>query len=122
MKQLKTPGVILFCLLAVITFSSFKSQQQLLPTKLRVVVIDGTGNFVESAQVTLFSNEEDYINNTNPLVSMETDEKGKAVFKKLDAVAYYLDVRKGEQNNDGRGSKTDKLREGRTNKVNVVIE
>ena len=95
---------------------------QILPTKLKVTVIDGNGNFVEGADVTLFLSKEDYINSQNPSTSAKTDSKGKVVFKKLEPRKYYLDVRKGEKNNDGRGSETDNLQEGRVNKVNIVIE
>ncbi len=102
---------------------SFESaEQQILPTKLSVTVIDGTGNFVEGATVTLFATEDDYINSKNALQTAVSGKKGKTVFKKLEPITYYLDVRKGDQSNDGRGSQTGQLREGRVNKVNVVIE
>ena len=98
------------------------SQVSFLPTKLKITVIDGTGNFVENSTVTLYLSKDDYINSENPLTSKLTDEKGRVKFKDMEPRIYFLDVRKGDKSNDGRGSQTDKLNEGKTNKVNVVIE
>ncbi|MEM9324651.1 MAG: carboxypeptidase regulatory-like domain-containing protein [Bacteroidota bacterium] len=99
-----------------------KAEAQLLPTKLRVTVLDGNGNYVDNASVSLFASEDDYINSKDPLKLDRTDKKGRVTFKDLGPKSYYIDARKGDKNNDGRGSKTDKLQEGRINKVNVVIE
>lgn len=118
--RLLVPAILLFAMLFI--NNSGIGQVKILPTKLKVTVIDGTGNFVEGATVTLFLTKDDYINNQNATSSANTDAKGKVIFKKLEPRKYYLDVRKAQQNNDGRGSETDKLKEGRVNKVNVVIE
>ena len=115
--------VIELIILAAIVLSPTKANgQKFLPTKLKVTVIDGNGNIVEDATVRIFLSEEDYIDDKKSVLSEKTNEKGQVIFKKMDPRSYYIDARKGKQNNDGRGAKTDKLREGPINKVNVVIE
>ncbi len=95
---------------------------QLLPTKLRVTVINGQGNLVEGATVSLYNSEEDFLASTDPLKLDRTDAKGRVTFKGVEPRSYYIEARKGEMNNDGRSSKTSNLQEGKLNKVNVVIE
>jgi len=115
----KTLLPLLFTILIV--SSSF--QVQLLPTTLKVTVIDNLGNIVKNAEVTLYSSEENYRNNENPVAeTMRTDKKGRATFKKLKPKSYFIDARKGDKNNDGEGVQTSKLKEGKVNKVNTVIE
>ena len=110
-------------LLIGFVFSPLASNgQKFLPTKLKITVINGEGNEVKNATVRLFLTEDDYINDKKSILSEKTNEKGQVIFKKLDPRSYYIDARKGNLNNDGRGSKTDKLKEGRVNRVNVVIE
>ncbi len=96
--------------------------QKFLPTKLKVTVINGEGNVMKNATVRLFLSEDDYIEDKKSILSEKTNDKGQVVFKKLNPRSYYIDARKGDLNNDGRGAKTDKLKEGRVNRVNVVIE
>lgn len=114
---------LLLILLIGFVFSPLASNgQKFLPTKLKITVINGAGNVVKNATVRLFLSEDDYINDKKSILSEKTNEKGQVIFKKLDPRSYYIDARKGDLNNDGRGSKTDKLKEGRVNRVNVVIE
>lgn len=112
--------------LLLIGLFSFKTaggpEMRPLPTKLRITVIDGLGNPVEGAQVTLYASEDHYRNNTNPIDSATTDNKGRVTFRNLQPVAYYLDARKGDMNNNGEGVKTAPLEEGKLNQVNTVIE
>ncbi len=96
--------------------------EEIFPTKLRVTVIDGLGNEVEGAMVTLYLTEEDYRSSENAIDSGVTDKKGRVTFKDLEPVSYYLDARTGEMNNDGKGAKTAELLEGKINTVNTVIE
>lgn len=94
----------------------------LLPTSLKITVIDNLGNVVVGATVTLYASKDDYLSETNPLFSSEyTDKKGQVVFKKLKPRPYYIHAIKGEKSNNGEGVRTDKLKEGRINKVNTVI-
>ena len=101
---------------------SENTEEQLLPTKLKVTVINGLGNFVEEATVALYENEEDYRDSTNAVATGKTDKKGRVTFKDLKLIGYYIEAKKGEQNNNGEGVLTSKLSEGKINKVNTVIE
>ncbi|MDW3193320.1 MAG: hypothetical protein R8G66_13190 [Cytophagales bacterium] len=112
----------LIMLLGIVLSPQTSYAQKFLPTKLKVTVINGQGNAVKNATVRLFLSEEDYIDDKKSILSEKTNEKGQVIFKKMKPRSYYIDARKGDLNNDGRGSKTDKLKEGRVNRVNVVIE
>ncbi len=101
---------------------SERSSEQLLPTKLRVTVIDGLGNFVEGAQVSIYDNEKNYRASENPIASEKTDKNGRVTFKDVKNIAYFIEAKKGEMNNNGEGVKTGELEEGKFNKVNTVIE
>ena len=111
-------------LLGILFISSFtyEANAQLLPTKLRVTVIDGLGNFVQGASVALYENEEDYLASENPVAVLQTDKKGRVLFKDLKTISYFIEAKKGEQTNDGEGVQTATLSEGRVNRVNTVIE
>lgn len=116
---------ILFLLTAILMVGlfSFKSvDAQLLPTKLKITVLDGLGNPTEGVQVKIFKSEADYRNNENAVATGETDEKGRVTFKDVEPISYFIDARKGDMNNDGEGVQTAILQEGRTNKLNTVIE
>lgn len=117
MKKTSVTALILL----VLIFSSF--QTKFLPTSLKITVINSLGNVVHNAEVTIYKSEDNYRNNINPVAETQlTDEKGIVTFKKLDPVSYFIDARKGDQSNDGEGVQTAKLKEGRINKVNTVIE
>lgn len=98
------------------------SKAQLLPTNLKITVIDGLGNVVEDAEVTLYKTKEDYLNGENALMTEKTNKKGEVKFKKLEPMAYFVDARTEEMNNDGGGAEIAPLDEGRINAVNIVIE
>lgn len=95
---------------------------QLLPTKLRITVIDGLGNFVDSASVSIYENEADYRASENAVATLFTDKKGRVTFKDLKPMAYFVEAKHEGKNNDGEGVVTGELAEGRINKVNTVIE
>ncbi len=98
------------------------AQIQIFNTKLKVTVLDELGNLVRDAEVTLYATLDDYNAEKNPVQkTMLTDAKGKVTFKKLDAAAYYVIVRKGDRNNSGRGELISDLEKGKLNKANVVI-
>ncbi|SNT35677.1 hypothetical protein SAMN05421640_3507 [Ekhidna lutea] len=112
--------LIMVLILGAVSIES--AEAQLLPTKLRVTVIDGLGNFIEGATVTIYANEEDYLASENALAVQKTDKKGRVTFKDVEPKSYFVDARLGDKNNDGEGVKTGELSEGRINKVNTVIE
>ena len=113
---------LLIILSAFMFNSSVETKEQLLPTKLRVTVIDGLGNFVEGAQVLIYENKENYLASGNPVASGKTDKKGRVTFKNVKNIAYFIEAKEGGKNNNGEGVKTGKLSEGKVNRVNTVIE
>ena len=96
---------------------------QVFKTSLRITVIDELGNIVEGAAVQLYPTDEDYRNETNPVSEIYySDEKGRVKFKDLAPQVYFVNASKEDKNNIGAGVQTDKLVEGKMNKVNIVIE
>ncbi len=105
-----------------LALGSTQVNAQLLPTKLRVTVIDELGNIAEGAEVTIYKTEEDYRASENPVMKETTDKKGRVTFKDVEPISYFIDARMGDKNNDGKGAVTAPLLEGKLNKVNTVIE
>ena len=121
MKRIIVPLVLL------ISFTLISSDRiensELLPTSLKIKVIDYVGNIVEGAAVKLFHTEEDYRNETNQVGETQySDKKGQTTFKNLEPRVYFLYVTKGDMNNIGGGVQTDTLKTGKVNKINIVIE
>lgn len=107
----------------VFGFSAFAyANLKLLPTSLKVLVLDELGNPVEGAEVSLFKTEEDYREGKNMLVKKTTDDDGEAVFKKLEVMSYFVHAHYEGKTNVGGGVQTEELIEGRTNKVNTIVQ
>jgi hypothetical protein len=91
-------------------------------TKLRISVLDELGNAVEGAEVSLYKTRSDYEKEVHVVQkTMISDDKGRVLFKQLDAISYYVIVRKGEKDNIGGGEIISALEPKRLNKVNVII-
>ncbi|SMD38404.1 Protein of unknown function [Reichenbachiella faecimaris] len=95
---------------------------KLLPTSLKVLVLDELGNPVEGAEVSLFKSEKDYRAGTNLLVKKTSDKNGEVVFKKLKVSEYFVHADFDGKTNIGGGVLTEKLVEGRINKVNTIVQ
>jgi len=120
MRNFRIIGVITL-LLSVICIMT--STAQVLPTGVRITVLNKMGNPVENAKVTLFANEADYENEQNAVAGpVFTDEKGRVTIKNLDEVQYYVQVVQGDASNYGEAEKTDKLEKNKINKFNIIIE
>lgn len=122
MKVMKYILFLVSALLLVGLFSFKSLDNQVLPTKLRITVIDGLGNPTEGAQVSIFDNEESYRASENPVATATSDSKGRVTFKELKPISYFIFAAKDDMNNNGEGVKTAPLDEGKLNKVNTVIE
>lgn len=113
---------VFFLLLVAMSFTAITVSAQLIKTTLQVTVRNGLGNLEQGAKVTLYKTKEDYEKSINPATAIiETDKAGKAIFKNIEAIAYYILVEKGDQNNNGAGEKIEKLEANKINKVTVVI-
>lgn len=110
--------IILGLFAAIIVTSGF----QLIKTTLNITVRDEVGNTVEGATVRLFDNEADYKSEEHVSAEGVTDAKGVVKFKELKAIAYFVIVEKGDQDNAGGGERTAKLEEKKINKVTIVIQ
>ncbi len=92
-------------------------------TSLKITVLDELGNIVEGASVQLFTTDANYRAEENAATEAQlTDKKGKTTFKKLESIVYFVNVEKGDKNNDGAGVQTDVLKTGLLNKVTIIIE
>ena len=105
-----------------VTFLLMTTNFQIIKTQLAVTIRDELGNTVEGAKVTLFEKEEDYNNETNPVMDGVTDAKGVVKFRELKAISYFVLARKGDKDNAGGGEQTGKLEANRINKVTIVIQ
>jgi len=120
MKKLSVAAIIFAIAL---TTSSFTSEYQILSTGMRITVLSRLGNPVENAKVTVFNNQEDYENEENAIAGPSfTDAKGRVTFKNLEEKQYYVQVIKGDESNYGDAEQTGKLKKGKLNKFNIVIQ
>jgi len=97
------------------------SPLQIFNTSLTITVRDELGNVVEGADVKLFEKKEDYTKEQSQVEAEKTDKKGVVHFKKLKAIAYFILIRKGDKDNTSGGQET-KLKEGKFNKVTIIIQ
>lgn len=124
-KKMRNNLVKSVCLVMVMVFlTAFNSTKEFaLPTSLKITVLDELGNIVEGATVVLFTTEEDYKAETNPItVEEKTDKKGRVTFKNLDPKSYYVLASYKDKSNIGAGVLTAPLLEGKSNRVNTIIE
>ena len=122
MKKLPIPALLVIA--GFLTLTGFKSENGIvLPTSLKLTVLDYLGNVVDGAAVKLYLTEDDYREETNQVgQTTYSDKKGKVTIKNLEPRIYYVYVTKDDMNNIGRGVMTDTLKAGKVNKVNIVIE
>ncbi len=120
MKRVLFP-MLLFVLAAITAFTSV--EEQIFNTSLQLTIRNNLGNTEEGVKVALYSNDDDYTNEKNPVVEpQKTDAKGRVKFKGLEEKAYYVNAVKGDMNNYGGGVQTDTLQSKRMNKVTIVID
>ena len=115
-------SILIAILLLFSLFINASFPIQVLPTSLKVVVRNNLGNTEENVKVQLYKSKDDYRSETQAVGEDFTDQKGRVTFKKLEPIVYYINATKGEANNYGIGAQTDTLKEGRINKLTVIIE
>ena len=62
--------------------------------KLEIQVVDSENNLIENAQVNLYDSETDWLNRTNAISELITNEQGIVIFEELDTKQYYFFVEK----------------------------
>lgn len=93
------------------------------PTTLRITTLNDLGNVEDSVEVSLYRTLQDYREEVNPVVEPQyTDKKGRTTFKGLEPIKYYIHAEKGDKSNVGGGVETNKLEEGKINKLTIIIE
>ncbi|MBL7871544.1 MAG: hypothetical protein JNM78_08030 [Cyclobacteriaceae bacterium] len=117
---MKTFLTILFAF--VISCSFVDTSAQIFNTSLTITVRDEVGNLVSGAEVKLYKSEQDYQKEENSVTEETSDSKGIVKLKKMEAISYYVIVRKGDKDNSGGGEIIGKLEEGKFNKVTIVIQ
>jgi len=106
-------------LFAIILSTSF---QGFLKTSLDITIRDRLGNTVEGVKIKLYKTYEDFNNDTNFIAEpLQTDSRGRVLFKNLEPIPYYISAVKGDANNYGDGEMVDTLIENRRNKVTIII-
>ena len=121
---MKKSRIVLVALMtvALAISTTTTSSAQALKSKIQITVMDGLGSIVEGAEVNIYATEADYKSSENSIFTGSTDKKARVKFKGLaEGKVYFLDVRKGDLNNDGRAVQTNALTKG-TNRVNIIIE
>ena len=120
MKKLITVAIVFFILLSVTVVSA---ELQILPTGMRITVLSRLGNVVENASVTVYETRDDYDNEENAIAGPAfTDKKGRVTFKNLEEKHYFVQIVKGDASNYGDAEQTGKLKKGKVNKFNIIIE
>tara|TARA_R110001592_G_scaffold247812_1_gene509949 strand:+ start:6938 stop:7306 length:369 start_codon:yes stop_codon:yes gene_type:complete len=103
-------------------FTTLEQPDQIFNTKLKITVLNELGNVVEGAKVTIYKTKADYNAEKNAVQEAQlSNNKGQVTFKKLDAIPYYVLVRKGDMDNAGGGEIVSKLEKKKLNKANIVI-
>lgn len=115
--------IVGFVAVLMMSMAPVQEPKETMAASLRIVVLDGLGNLVEGAKVTLYEDEEDFKNSENPVQEPQfTDAKGRAFFRDLEPKSYFVDVEKGDMNNIGGAQITSPLADKKMNKVNIIID
>jgi uncharacterized GH25 family protein len=110
-------------LFLIVSINPIDAESQLMSTGMRITVLSRLGNTIENAKVTVYQNKKDYESEENAIAGPAfTDEKGRVTFKNLEEKEYYVQVIKGDDNNYGDAEQTGKLKKGKINKFNIVIQ
>lgn len=89
---------------------------------MRITVLNNLGNPVEGASIRIYTSQEAYDASEPAVASGSSDQRGRFKVKDLEPTVYFIEAEKDDLNNIGNGIVTDTLREGRMNKVNVIID
>ncbi|MCC5930850.1 MAG: hypothetical protein JJU28_16520 [Cyclobacteriaceae bacterium] len=113
---------VFMLLLATMACFAFTPSNQVLPTNLRLTVLNNIGNPVQGAMVKLYANEDDYDEDTNAVAAAVSDKKGIVNFKGLETKKYFVRATKGKLSNADTAFETDQLVSGRINRINLIIQ
>lgn len=119
MKKILLTLILFFCFALVV---NSESKAQIFSTKLKITVLNELGNVIPGAEVTLFKNKADYLNETNPVQEKAiANRKGFVIFKKLEQDEYFVLASKDDLTNTGGGVIIGNLEKMKMNKANVIL-
>jgi len=122
MKRMRTMKKYITLTILLTIFFLNASGQGFMKTSLEITIRDRLGNTVEGVKVKLYKTYEDFQSDINFIQEpMQTNAKGKVVFKDLETIPYYISAVKGDNNNYGDGEMVDTLIGNRKNKVTIII-
>ena len=81
-----------------------------LPTALKIQVIDAFEHPVSSAEVVLYTTEENYRFQKNAFDKEETDKKGRVTFRRLQPIPYFIDAQNELKKNNELAALTESLK------------
>jgi len=89
--------IILF---AVVLSACTKTEYEILPPQLEIIVTDTNKKIISGVLISLFLNQEDWEQELNPVYTGLTDNSGSIVFENLDEQIYLFRAEKEELNNN----------------------
>ncbi len=103
MNKLTRLSLILL-VLPIVLFSCKKDKDNLGSsafTAFKVYVVDGNGNAVEGALVTIYDNESNRDAKVNSIYQKTTRSEGYASFTEIEAITYFVSVQKENLSGEG---------------------
>lgn len=90
--------------------------------KMKIFVVDENSAIIAGATVIVYGSFEDYKKEVNAIATGVTNKKGSVEFKNLEEKKYYLQVKKGDLNNNGGDNETDVLHLNGKNRFEIMID
>lgn len=87
-------------LLAISLAACTKTEYELLPPQLEIIVVDMNDNVVSNVNISIFLNQEDWEQDINEVTSGITNNSGSIVFENLEELVYFFKAEKDGLNND----------------------
>ncbi len=114
--------IFVVSVMMMVCLTASHSEVKKLPSFLKVFVVDEEGKPVQGAEVRLFKNREDFDAKNNVLHSGVTNKKGRVFFSKVEPVAYYIFIRKGDKDNMTTNYKTSEVLPSKISTVTFTIK
>lgn len=87
-------------LLAISLAACTKTEYELLPPQLEIIVLDVNDNVVSNVNISIFLDQEDWEQGINEVTSGLTNNSGSIEFENLGELVYFFKAEKDELNND----------------------
>lgn len=115
--------ICVFAILIVILISCIKEEYHIVPPQLKIIVRNFSGELIQGATISLYGSKEDYIADSNLIISKQTKEDGAYIFIELEEIIYFFNVRKdGLSNRDDNYFFKDTLKSGERKIIYTIIK